>query len=104
MLVGIRRRDSKHDVPVLVMGVGHYGLLKVPDLLTSSFCLYPDQFFDMPDELLVVVKLLLVEVFVLVNAVTQPLQLYLHFNRNSGGSLSQFADSINGGSWPDLWR
>ena len=70
--------------------MGHYGLLQVPDLLTGSFALRPDEVFIVANQFLVVANELLMtlepflrKALVLANTIIDALELSMH----SCGSL-----------------
>jgi len=116
LFVGLWGRDSEHDTAVFIVGVGHYSLVKVPDLLAGSFPLGTYEFFVTTDKFLVVAYQFLMaletlpgEVFILFKAVVDALELdadalkfALHFLRQPVGSLGEFTDTIYcGGSKAD---
>ena len=112
LLVRLSRRDSENDASVFIVGMGHYGLVKVPDLLAGSFALGTNEFLVVADKLLVVAnqflvaaKALISEVFILSNAVVNALNLNadalefaLHFIGQSAGGFSEFANAVYCGS------
>ena len=97
--------------------MGHYGLLQVPDLLTSSFALRPDEVFIVANKLFIVANQFLVvaepgfstflnaseslarKLFPLTYTLMYPLEFGVHLSGQSLRGFGKLADPVySGGS------